>query len=1388
MSISSPAPRSAGPSNPTTPSLPSTFQTPEHRRVLTSDSALSPSARQALLTPPPARGPSSSSPAGSLAHSPSGSKQLSLESVLALHAGAEEPALAALEQVLGERNTLAGQNAQLWKLIERQRVMQKSLERDAERLRGERDRALGRERDKDRERRREREREDTDRDEGKSDPERDGKRARGKSEERPAPAPVPPLHNPASKSSDDLPRPTASAPASIPSSAASRSLASLPSPTSTIPAPFARAPSPAGSDPPMLPPLALQAPIALSSSPLSSPSTPTRTGSVPAPSSVYAREPQRTGSVPVPSPVAASELPFPAPASAAVIPQPAPAPAQPPAPAPTPAPVPAPARDRSPSPLYPLAYTEAAPSQPIRAEPDPPAYTEQQQQQQLPPARPHSPKRGTTTINVNVVPPTPAPHAHHVQRASEQDPLPLPLPAVFRDQPTAGPMRRDASPSPGPLSPVSTRQAFLQQQQQQQQPAAQPYLTPADLPLTQILITHSTIRANDRGKDVLSFHIAVSPPPYATPSSRDPTPQQQQGSSSPSSSVSELGLGLGGLPAQRAPWAVEKLYSDILALDTKVRSGLGRTMQKKLGSFPEGKAFRDHAPVKSDQRKAALTAYVQQLLLFPLALDTRRDICAFFTTDVSRARAASGAVGGGVVREGYKEGYLTKRGKNFGGWKTRYFVLGGRVLEYYESRGGAHLGSIQLQAAKIGRQQRVPPMPSSTSSLTLTLTREQTSSVASTTNSNSIGSEMDDENAYRHAFLIIEQREGKAPVKHVLCAESDEERDSWVEHLVRYVGPSHPAILLGDEEGEPRASSESATRTRSRIMSKEDISISRMAQAVPISQLVPDAENAKLFRAAPPPPSPGPPGPLAAAPHITGYTGPESPRLLGVSASMPNALDTLQAMPRSNSSLGTYSDGSRGITAPVEQRVHSLGTAAAARLTSGQNLTPVKSREVGIPPSASQRTVTTSASSSTLLVDQGNDRDRKAKSGRFWNFGRNNDSKSASIGGPGQSGLGAIVSAHAVFGVTLQESLAVASIANLPAVVFRCIEYLEARGAEREEGIYRLSGSSAVVKALRERFNTEGDADLLKDEEYWDLHAVAGLLKGFLRELPTSVLTRELHLRFLAVIDLADPEERIAELASLIAALPLPNYSLLRALTAHLILIVQHSQENKMNMRNVGIVFSPTLGIPAGVFSLMLAEFNHVFSVGGEEEPDAEEEVVDDEVLEQVDAGEDVEYKPKRASGETGTPGSRNSRSYANGAADQLLGLSGRSLKPQVADLEEASDSDNMMQEESGTETEDPDLDGSSIHDSRSTSGQSNGTGDEHNSVPMPNSATQAVFDVNQTPTQAQPNGTGSKARMTANARGLQLAPPSSQTDMRPMGKVGLPLSPRPPPQMSPRP
>ena len=61
-----------------------------------------------------------------------------------------------------------------------------------------------------------------------------------------------------------------------------------------------------------------------------------------------------------------------------------------------------------------------------------------------------------------------------------------------------------------------------------------------------------------------------------------------------------------------------------------------------------------------------------------LPIKDKNEIIVFFSSDVVRERSP-------VTQTGYKEGYLTKRGKNFGGWKTRYFVLHGPVLDYYDN-------------------------------------------------------------------------------------------------------------------------------------------------------------------------------------------------------------------------------------------------------------------------------------------------------------------------------------------------------------------------------------------------------------------------------------------------------------------------------------------------------------------------------------------------------------------------------------------------------------------------------------------------------------------------------------------------------------------------------
>ncbi|KAI6016005.1 hypothetical protein BKA83DRAFT_4018430, partial [Pisolithus microcarpus] len=64
---------------------------------------------------------------------------IALDALLAQHADAPNPTLAALEQALSERNVFSSQNTQLWKLIEKQRTGYNQVHRELERLRAERD-------------------------------------------------------------------------------------------------------------------------------------------------------------------------------------------------------------------------------------------------------------------------------------------------------------------------------------------------------------------------------------------------------------------------------------------------------------------------------------------------------------------------------------------------------------------------------------------------------------------------------------------------------------------------------------------------------------------------------------------------------------------------------------------------------------------------------------------------------------------------------------------------------------------------------------------------------------------------------------------------------------------------------------------------------------------------------------------------------------------------------------------------------------------------------------------------------------------------------------------------------------------------------------------------
>ncbi|PQE05367.1 hypothetical protein CJF31_00011156 [Rutstroemia sp. NJR-2017a BVV2] len=566
-------------------------------------------------------------------------------------------------------------------------------------------------------------------------------------------------------------------------------------------------------------------------------------------------------------------------------------------------------------------------------------------------------------------------------------------------------------------------------------------------------------------------------------------------------------------------WRVEKDSASLAQLDQILRQHPTYTAKA-----PDRSLFSGHAPAKVDARRLALDQYLDEVLNTELDTASALEICRYLSTNTMEPHAedmtpSSDTGSQSPVRTGpggrpLKNGYLTKRGKNFGGWKARFFVLDGPVFKYYESPGGPHLGAIKLQNAQIGKQQHhAEGSPSRTD-----------------------GDDAD--NQYRHAFLILEpkRKDSSSLVRHVLCAESDQERDEWVEALLRYVDYKDDEDESSPGHGRKSSSGPHSHGRRKGSQGKSsdyDMDLRGVSYEATKPGNIPHGARSKNSDT-PSPPSHGYDRDPMSMPHSQSMKSISGPK---------NAQVIQDPAPWGNKQLMVAPDEK------IKQKKRSFfGFGSKPR------------------PSTDLHEMAAAQESTTNLTQMSYDQH-----------------------GP----------IRPVFGTPLAEAVKFNHPANvnveLPAVIYRCIEYLDSHNAASEEGIFRLSGSNIVIRQLRERFNTEGDINLVTDDQYYDIHAVASLLKLYLRELPTTILTRELHLEFIAVTELHDLNEKISALNGLVHRLPRANNILLKYLSGFLINIINHSDTNKMTVRNVGIVFSPTLNIPAPVFALFLQQYDSIF-------------------------------------------------------------------------------------------------------------------------------------------------------------------------------------------------
>ncbi|XP_069490767.1 rho GTPase-activating protein 23 isoform X2 [Ambystoma mexicanum] len=162
------------------------------------------------------------------------------------------------------------------------------------------------------------------------------------------------------------------------------------------------------------------------------------------------------------------------------------------------------------------------------------------------------------------------------------------------------------------------------------------------------------------------------------------------------------------------------------------------------------------------------------------------------------------------------------------------------------------------------------------------------------------------------------------------------------------------------------------------------------------------------------------------------------------------------------------------------------------------------------------------------------------------------------------------------FGVRLEDCQPALDNKSIPLIVESCCRLVEERGLECM-GIYRVPGNNAVVSSLQDQLNKGLIEVDLQDEKWHDLNVISSLLKSFFRKLPEPLFTDDKYNDFIEANRMEDPRERMKTLRKLIRDLPVHYFSTLRFLVRHLRTVADHSEKNKMEPRNLALVFGPTL-------------------------------------------------------------------------------------------------------------------------------------------------------------------------------------------------------------------
>ncbi|XP_075302609.1 T-cell activation Rho GTPase-activating protein isoform X3 [Opisthocomus hoazin] len=177
---------------------------------------------------------------------------------------------------------------------------------------------------------------------------------------------------------------------------------------------------------------------------------------------------------------------------------------------------------------------------------------------------------------------------------------------------------------------------------------------------------------------------------------------------------------------------------------------------------------------------------------------------------------------------------------------------------------------------------------------------------------------------------------------------------------------------------------------------------------------------------------------------------------------------------------------------------------------------------------------------------------------------------SASGNSPGQLDSGAKI---ALFGQPL--AVLCGEDDTLPQPVQDLLAILYMKGPTTE-GIFRKAANEKARKELKEDLNKGGNVDLKSKS----VHLLAVVLKDFLRNIPSKLLSADLYDKWMQALEKSNKQEKLQELKEVAAQLPRPNLVLLKHLLSLLHHISQNAEISRMDSSNLAICVGPNMLSP----------------------------------------------------------------------------------------------------------------------------------------------------------------------------------------------------------------